>query len=75
MFVLEGFGDDQPRGLDSVSSIHVQDCIPLRTIIDFYGRDLPRIFPDIKLMDLLNRFKQGHSHMALVQEVTCPEVC
>jgi metal transporter CNNM len=49
--------------------IDPEDAIPLLTIINFYGRETPRVFPDTHLSELLEIFKSGKSHMAIVQDV------
>lgn len=42
------------------------ECIPIKTIFDSEGRDLPAIQEDVQLFDLLNQFQNGRSHMCRV---------
>ncbi|XP_013929937.1 PREDICTED: metal transporter CNNM3 [Thamnophis sirtalis] len=45
------------------------DCTPLSTIIKFYNHPLHFVFNDTKLDAVLEEFKKGKSHMAIVQKV------
>ncbi|XP_025071397.1 metal transporter CNNM1 [Alligator sinensis] len=45
------------------------DCTPLRTITRFYHRPLHCVFSDTRLDTLLQEFKKGKSHLAIVQRV------
>ncbi|XP_077787391.1 metal transporter CNNM3 isoform X1 [Podarcis muralis] len=45
------------------------DCTPLSTIIKFYNHPLHFVFNDTKLDAVLEEFKRGKSHMAIVQKV------
>uniref|UniRef100_A0A8D0H9S9 Metal transporter n=1 Tax=Sphenodon punctatus TaxID=8508 RepID=A0A8D0H9S9_SPHPU len=45
------------------------DCTPLRTVTRFYRRPLHRVFHDTRLDTLLEEFKKGKSHLAIVQRV------
>eukprot|EP01028_Stygiella_incarcerata_P005874 TRINITY_DN24286_c1_g1_i1.p1 TRINITY_DN24286_c1_g1~~TRINITY_DN24286_c1_g1_i1.p1 ORF type:complete len:560 (+),score=172.06 TRINITY_DN24286_c1_g1_i1:156-1835(+) len=49
--------------------LNPEENASIRTFMTFYARDLPRVFSDCKLIDLLNIFKSGSSHLAVVQEV------
>ncbi|XP_039624229.1 metal transporter CNNM3 isoform X2 [Polypterus senegalus] len=45
------------------------DCTPLSTITKFYNHPLHFVFNDTKLDAMLEEFKKGKSHMAIVQKV------
>ena len=45
------------------------DCIPLQTVIKFYSRPVNFVWNDTNLGDLLDIFKEKHSHIAIVQKV------
>nr|XP_013810465.1 PREDICTED: metal transporter CNNM1 [Apteryx mantelli mantelli] len=45
------------------------DCTPLQTITRFYRRPLHCVFNDTRLDTLLEEFKKGKSHLAIVQRV------
>uniref|UniRef100_A0A8D0G7W2 Metal transporter n=1 Tax=Sphenodon punctatus TaxID=8508 RepID=A0A8D0G7W2_SPHPU len=45
------------------------DCTPLSTIIKFYNHPLHFVFNDTKLDAVLEEFKRGKSHMAIIQKV------
>uniref|UniRef100_A0A8C8RJA9 Metal transporter n=1 Tax=Pelusios castaneus TaxID=367368 RepID=A0A8C8RJA9_9SAUR len=45
------------------------DCVPLSTIIKFYNHPLHFVFNDTKLDAVLEEFKRGKSHLAIVQKV------
>ena len=45
------------------------DCIPLQTVIKFYSRPVNFVWNDMNLGDLLEIFKEKHSHIAIVQRV------
>mmetsp|Transcript_3544 Transcript_3544/g.6716 ORF Transcript_3544/g.6716 Transcript_3544/m.6716 type:complete len:692 (-) Transcript_3544:69-2144(-) len=45
------------------------DEIPVRSILQFYGRPLERVYPDHKLSEMLEIFKSGKSHLGLVTEI------
>uniref|UniRef100_A0A3P9H013 Metal transporter n=1 Tax=Oryzias latipes TaxID=8090 RepID=A0A3P9H013_ORYLA len=45
------------------------DCTPLKTITKFYSHPLHFVFNDTKLDTMLEEFKKGKSHMAIVQRV------
>ncbi|KAE8590689.1 hypothetical protein XENTR_v10018157 [Xenopus tropicalis] len=45
------------------------DCTPLQTVTRFYHRPLHCVFNDTKLDAVLEEFKKGKSHLAIVQRV------
>uniref|UniRef100_A0A3P9IKC0 Metal transporter n=1 Tax=Oryzias latipes TaxID=8090 RepID=A0A3P9IKC0_ORYLA len=45
------------------------DCTPLKTITQFYRHPLHCVFNDTKLDAMLEEFKKGKSHLAIVQRV------
>nr|XP_020658749.1 metal transporter CNNM1 [Pogona vitticeps] len=45
------------------------DCTPLQTVTRFYHRPLHCVFNDTRLDALLEEFKKGKSHLAIVQRV------
>ncbi|XP_030627321.1 metal transporter CNNM1 [Chanos chanos] len=45
------------------------DCTPLKTITQFYKHPLHCVFNDTKLDAMLEQFKKGKSHLAIVQRV------
>ncbi|XP_051504562.1 metal transporter CNNM2-like isoform X2 [Myxocyprinus asiaticus] len=45
------------------------DCTPLKTITKFYSHPLHFVFNDTKLDTMLEEFKKGKSHLAIVQRV------
>ncbi|XP_026113787.1 metal transporter CNNM1-like [Carassius auratus] len=45
------------------------DCTPLKTITQFYKHPLHYVFNDTKLDAVLEQFKKGKSHLAIVQRV------
>uniref|UniRef100_A0A087XIC7 Metal transporter n=1 Tax=Poecilia formosa TaxID=48698 RepID=A0A087XIC7_POEFO len=45
------------------------DCTPLKTITKFYSHSLHFVFNDTKLDAMLEEFKKGTSHLAIVQRV------
>eukprot|EP00824_Muranothrix_gubernata_P012279 TRINITY_DN26138_c0_g1_i1.p1 TRINITY_DN26138_c0_g1~~TRINITY_DN26138_c0_g1_i1.p1 ORF type:complete len:584 (-),score=118.62 TRINITY_DN26138_c0_g1_i1:3-1754(-) len=49
--------------------VNPDDEIPIRSILSFHNRPLMKVFPDMNLSDMLNQFKQGQNHLAVVQEV------
>jgi metal transporter CNNM len=49
--------------------LNPQDNIPVRKILQMYGRNLPRIFADTPLAEVLAEFKRGRSHIALVRRI------
>eukprot|EP00741_Cyanophora_paradoxa_P016861 tig00020943_g16285.t1 len=45
------------------------DEVPVRMVLAVYGRPLHRVFPDTRLDMVLNEFKTGKAHVALVHRV------
>uniref|UniRef100_A0A8C3IHZ3 Metal transporter n=1 Tax=Chrysemys picta bellii TaxID=8478 RepID=A0A8C3IHZ3_CHRPI len=45
------------------------DCTPLKTITKFYNHPVHFVFHDTKLDAMLEEFKKGKSHLAIVQKV------
>ncbi|XP_061840276.1 metal transporter CNNM1-like isoform X5 [Nerophis lumbriciformis] len=45
------------------------DCTPLKTVTQFYRHPLHCVFSDTKLDAMLEEFKKGKSHLAIVQRV------
>uniref|UniRef100_A0A667YXF2 Metal transporter n=1 Tax=Myripristis murdjan TaxID=586833 RepID=A0A667YXF2_9TELE len=45
------------------------DCTPMTTITKFYNHPLHFVFNDTKLDAMLEEFKKGNSHLAIVQKV------
>ncbi|XP_069475169.1 metal transporter CNNM3 isoform X2 [Ambystoma mexicanum] len=52
-----------------LSMVDPDDCTPLSTITKFYNHPLHFVFNDTKLDAVLEEFKRGKSHMAIVQKV------
>lgn len=60
-----------------VGLLHVKDLslidpdhnLPLKAILDFYSHPLFYVYEDVTLDIMLNEFKKGKSHMALVRRV------
>lgn len=46
-----------------------EDSISVSTLLNLYPRPLERVFPDTTLRELLNIFKTGRTHMAIVNTV------
>jgi len=42
---------------------------PIRELLTFFNRPLPRVFSDVRLGEMLKQFKEGRSHMAVVRHV------
>lgn len=49
--------------------IDTDDCTPLRTVVKFYNHQVHRAFNDDHLDQMLEEFKKGHSHLAVVHRV------
>mmetsp|Transcript_15239 Transcript_15239/g.40903 ORF Transcript_15239/g.40903 Transcript_15239/m.40903 type:complete len:754 (-) Transcript_15239:80-2341(-) len=45
------------------------DEMPVRSLLTFFGRDLLEVFEDATLGFMLNRFRTGRGHMALVKRL------
>uniref|UniRef100_A0A5F8G2Q3 Metal transporter n=1 Tax=Monodelphis domestica TaxID=13616 RepID=A0A5F8G2Q3_MONDO len=55
--------------LKDLALVDPEDCTPLSTIIRFYNHPLHFVFNDTKLDAVLEEFKRGKSHLAIVQKV------
>uniref|UniRef100_A0A4X2JYU5 Metal transporter n=1 Tax=Vombatus ursinus TaxID=29139 RepID=A0A4X2JYU5_VOMUR len=55
--------------LKDLAFVDPEDCTPLSTIIRFYNHPLHFVFNDTKLDAVLEEFKRGKSHLAIVQKV------
>ncbi|CAL8298588.1 unnamed protein product [Merluccius merluccius] len=51
------------------------DCTPLKTITQFYRHPMHSVFNDTKLDVMLDEFKRGKSHLAVVQRVNSEGEC
>jgi len=49
--------------------IDPKDAIPLNTLLKLYGRPAVHVFPDTPLSKMLELFKSGKSHLAIVHDV------
>ena len=49
--------------------IDTDDCTPLRSVIKFYNHRVQRVYDDVHLDTMLEDFKKGNSHLAVVQRV------
>jgi metal transporter CNNM len=49
--------------------VNPEEELPLHAVMTFYGRNLVKVFPDAQLNDLLNIFKTGKAHIAIVHDV------
>eukprot|EP01095_Lingulamoeba_sp_RSL-Kostka_P008408 TRINITY_DN2804_c0_g1_i1.p2 TRINITY_DN2804_c0_g1~~TRINITY_DN2804_c0_g1_i1.p2 ORF type:complete len:476 (+),score=165.81 TRINITY_DN2804_c0_g1_i1:1639-3066(+) len=49
--------------------LNPEDETPVKTILPNFARNCPRVFDDTKLNEMLNEFKVGQSHFAVVQRV------
>lgn len=49
--------------------LNPEDATPIRTILEYYGRTIKRVYFDIGLDELLKEFRAGHAHMAVVWKV------
>ncbi|XP_062865488.1 metal transporter CNNM2 isoform X2 [Trichomycterus rosablanca] len=49
--------------------VDTDDCTPLKTVTKFYSHPLHFVFNDTKLDAMLEEFKKGKSHLAIVQRV------
>lgn len=50
--------------------IDPNDAISIHTLLTLYPRPLERVFPDTTLRQLLNIFKTGRTHMAIINTVS-----
>ncbi|KAM6179487.1 metal transporter CNNM3 isoform 2-T2 [Erethizon dorsatum] len=55
--------------LKDLAFVDPEDCTPLSTITRFYSHPLHFVFNDTKLDAVLEEFKRGKSHLAIVQKV------
>ncbi|XP_068130998.1 metal transporter CNNM3-like isoform X2 [Hyperolius riggenbachi] len=55
--------------LKDLAYVDPDDCTPLTTITRFYSHPVHFVFSDTKLDAVLEEFKKGKSHMAIVQKV------
>ncbi|XP_063569580.1 metal transporter CNNM3 isoform X3 [Pongo abelii] len=55
--------------LKDLAFVDPEDCTPLSTITRFYNHPLHFVFNDTKLDAVLEEFKRGKSHLAIVQKV------
>ncbi|CAM4703766.1 metal transporter CNNM3 [Caretta caretta] len=55
--------------LKDLALVDPDDCVPLSTISKFYNHPLHFVFNDTKLDAVLEEFKRGKSHLAIVQKV------
>lgn len=46
-----------------------EDTVPLKSILHFFNRTLLLVYDDTPLFDMLNIFKRGGGHLAVVQKV------
>lgn len=46
-----------------------EDSVPIKTILHFFNRTLLVVYDDTPLFEMLNIFKQGRNHLAIVQRV------
>mmetsp|Transcript_21841 Transcript_21841/g.27860 ORF Transcript_21841/g.27860 Transcript_21841/m.27860 type:complete len:519 (-) Transcript_21841:145-1701(-) len=69
--VYEG-SSDRVTGLlfvKDLALLNPEDNLPVRKILQVYGRNLPRIHADTSLAEVLAEFKRGQSHIAVVRRV------
>ncbi|KAM3913453.1 metal transporter CNNM1 isoform 2-T2 [Leptodactylus fuscus] len=67
-------GDDRANIVDilfvkDLAFVDPDDCTPLQTVTRFYHRPLHCVFNDTRLDAVLEEFKKGKSHLAIVQRV------
>ncbi|KAH7981783.1 hypothetical protein HPB52_001093 [Rhipicephalus sanguineus] len=55
--------------IKDLAFVDPEDEIPLRTLCEFYNHPVTFVFEDETLVNLLNEFKKGQSHMAFVRRV------
>uniref|UniRef100_A0A673L5E4 Metal transporter n=1 Tax=Sinocyclocheilus rhinocerous TaxID=307959 RepID=A0A673L5E4_9TELE len=55
--------------IKDLAFVDPDDCTPLKTITKFYSHTLHFVFNDTKLDAMLEEFKKGKSHLAIVQRV------
>lgn len=54
--------------MKDLALVNPEEGIPLRSFLSFYGRQIPKVRADRTLDFVLNEFKSGKSHMAIVQK-------
>ena len=60
--------NDNVKGIIFVKDMILLDpkeAMPVPTLLKFYGTVPPKVFPDVKLRELLNIFKRGGVHLVL----------
>ncbi|KAM9324823.1 metal transporter CNNM1 [Gastrophryne carolinensis] len=67
-------GEDRANIVDilfvkDLAFVDPDDCTPLQTVTRFYHRPLHCVFNDTRLDAVLEEFKKGKSHLAVVQRV------
>nr|XP_013009943.1 metal transporter CNNM4 isoform X1 [Cavia porcellus] len=55
--------------IKDLAFVDPDDCTPLKTITRFYNHPVHFVFHDTKLDAMLEEFKKGKSHLAIVQKV------
>ncbi|XP_038027800.1 metal transporter CNNM4 [Anas platyrhynchos] len=55
--------------IKDLAFVDPDDCTPLKTITKFYNHPVHVVFHDTKLDAMLEEFKKGKSHLAIVQKV------
>ncbi|NXE17032.1 CNNM4 protein, partial [Lophotis ruficrista] len=68
------FEDERSNIMDilyvkDLAFVDPDDCTPLKTITKFYNHPVHVVFHDTKLDAMLEEFKKGKSHLAIVQKV------
>uniref|UniRef100_A0A8B9K2Y9 Metal transporter n=1 Tax=Astyanax mexicanus TaxID=7994 RepID=A0A8B9K2Y9_ASTMX len=68
------FEDDRTNIVDilfvkDLAFVDPDDCTTLKTITKFYNHPIHFVFHDTKLDSMLEEFKKGKSHLAIVQKV------
>ena len=49
--------------------INPHDHVVVKDILPVIGRNCPRVYEDTKLSEMLEEFKKGHSHIAIVRSI------
>jgi len=49
--------------------LNPEDETPVRTILEYYGRQIKKVFFDTGLDEMLSSFREGKAHMAVVWKV------
>eukprot|EP01116_Phalansterium_solitarium_P016529 TRINITY_DN3857_c0_g1_i1.p1 TRINITY_DN3857_c0_g1~~TRINITY_DN3857_c0_g1_i1.p1 ORF type:complete len:922 (+),score=329.19 TRINITY_DN3857_c0_g1_i1:123-2888(+) len=69
--VYEGVKSDI-KGLlltQDLALLHPEDKTPIRDVLSYYSRDIPKVDADTRLDSLLAEFKRGRDQIAIVQRV------